>query len=240
MDTVKFLLPSGRPVEIKEFTARAESVLDDKQALKSGKWLNTFMVKALVSLDDKPVPKNEGEAVSLLLDMLTGDRNYLLVQIRMLNYGADMTFNYKCPECGKTSGYQLNLQDMLDNGILKVDPYREDVPLTVETRSGVAEIDYSTGRTEQWLAELGKNPNRIQIAMAMCKSFNGHAPEYKEFADMFAKDISEIRTVGNSLKGGLDPYIELDCVECDSSYSIPIYRIPDFFTPLMTTDSTGR
>ena len=76
--------------------------------------------------------------------------------------------------------------------------------------------------------------------MAMCKSFNGHAPEYKEFKVMYARDISEIRKVGNSLKGGLDPYIELECVECDSSYSIPLHKIPDFFTPLMTTDSIGR
>ena len=33
MDTLKFLLPSGRPVEIQEFTAEAERVLDNKQAL---------------------------------------------------------------------------------------------------------------------------------------------------------------------------------------------------------------
>ena len=238
MDTLKFTLPSGRPVEIQEFTAEAERVLDNKQALRSGKWLDKYMVKALVSLDNKLVPKNEGEAVNLLLDMLSGDRNYLLLQIRMLNYGADMTFNYECPKCGKTSGYSLNLQAMLNDGTLKVHPYREDMPLIVETRSGLAEIDYSTGRAEQWLAELG-NPDRIHLAMAMCSKFNGHAPEYKEFAGMFAKDISEIRKAANSLKGGLDPFIELDCLECDSSYSVPIYRIPDFFTPLMTTDIIG-
>ena len=238
MDTMEFTLPSGRAVEIKEFSVEAEKVLDNKQALKSGKWLNKFMVKSLVSLDGKPVPQNEGEAVTLLLDMKSGDRNYLLLQIRMLNYGAEMTFNYECPKCGKTSGYSMNLQEMLDDGTLKVYPYRDDVPLIVETRSGTAEIDYPTCRAEQWLAELS-NPDRVHYAMAMCTRFNGHAPEYKEFSGMFARDISEIRKAGNSLKGGLDPFIELECLECDTSYTIPIYRIPDFFTPLTTTGSIG-
>ena len=66
MDTLEFELPSGRKAEIKEFSVEAEKILDNKQALKSGKWLNKFMVKSLVSLDGKPVPKNEGEAVSLI------------------------------------------------------------------------------------------------------------------------------------------------------------------------------
>ena len=238
METLEFTLPSGRPVEIQEFTAEAERMLDDKQALKSGRWLNKLMAKALVSLDNKPVPKNEGERVALLLDMLTGDRNYLLLQIRIFNYGADMIFNYKCPKCGKTSGYSMNLQEMLDDGTLKVYPYRDDVPLLLETRSGTAEINYPTGRTEEWFAAL-REPDRIHLAMGMCSSFNGHPPEYKEFAAMFAKDISQIRIMGNSLKGGLDPEIELDCFECDNTYSVMIYSIPDFFTPLMMTDSTG-
>ena len=69
---MKFALPSGRLVEIQELSAEAERVLDNKQEMKSGKWLNKFMAKALVSLDDKPVPKNEGELISLLLDSRAG------------------------------------------------------------------------------------------------------------------------------------------------------------------------
>ena len=233
-----FLLPSGRPVEIQEFTAVAEKVLDDKQEMRSGKWLNKFMVKAMVSIDGKPIPKNEGEAVTLLLDMKSGDRNYLLVKIRILNYGAEMAFNYTCPKCGKVSGYSMNLEEMLNDGTLKVYPYRDDMPIVFNARNGIAEIDYPTGRTEQWLAGL-KNMDRIHLAMAMCSSFNGHAPEYKDFAEMYVKDISEIRKIGNNLKGGLDPSIELDCPECESSYTVMLHQIPDFFTPLTIMDNTG-
>ena len=57
MDTLKFILPSGRSAEIQEFTAEAEKILDDKQEMKSGKWINKFMAKALVSLDLRMMAK---------------------------------------------------------------------------------------------------------------------------------------------------------------------------------------
>lgn len=238
-ETLKFHLPSGRSCEIQELPAEAERVLTDKALVKSGRWLNKFISYALVSLDDKPVSSNEGERIALLLDMLSGDRNYLILRIRMQNYGDTMMFNYQCPKCGKTFGYSVNLKDMLDDGTLKIYPYDENVPLKVETRAGIAEIDYMTGREEQWLADQ-KDLNLIHIAMAACKKFNGEIPDIKTFGKLYVKDLSKIREASNNLKGGLDPSIELDCPDCDNSYSIMMYQIPDFFIPSMMKGSSGN
>ncbi len=234
-----FELPSGVQVEIQELTAASQKVFSDKQLIKSGKWINKLMLNALVSIDGKPIPENAGEANALLLDMKSGDRNYLLLRIRMQNFGEEMDFNYECPKCKKTAGYHINFKDALDNGSLKVYPYREDVPIEVETRSGTALIDYPTGRTEEWLS-MQKDPDIILGTMGYCKSFNGHPPTYKEFEGLYAKDLTKIRLAGEDLKGGLDPRIELECVECDTSFSIFLYQIPDFFIPQMMTGSIGR
>ena len=237
---MKFTLPSGRPVEIQETTGRAEKVLTSKPDLQSGKWFNKFIAAALVSLDDKPVPENEGELINLILDMKCGDRNYLAVQIRLLNYGPELIFNHECPKCKKTSGYKIDLQEMLDNGTLQVHPYRKDVPITLETRAGTAEIDYTTVRVEQWLTEQ-KEVDFTKIVMASCKSFNGKPPEYKEFDSMFSRDRMMIRLAGSELnaKGGLNASIELDCPDCGNSYSVILFQIPDFFIPLTTAESIG-
>ncbi len=235
---LKIQLPSGIQAEIKELTADAERVLTSRIDLKNGQWINKFIGKALVSLDNKKVPENQGELINLLLDMKTGDRNYLLLRIRMQNYGEDMMFNFECPKCHKNSGYKINLQELLNNDELKIYPYRNDVPISVEISDGVAEIDYMTGRTEQWLASQ-KEIDTIKMAMAACKSFNGKAPEYKDFAKLLARDITKIRMTYADLKGGLDPKIELDCPECDSINEVMLYQIPDFFTPLTTMGSIG-
>ena len=238
IDTELIILPSGIECEIQELTADAEQLLTNKADVKSGKWLNKFMAKALVSYDGKPVPENNGELISLFLDMKSGDRNYLLLRIRMQSYGDEMVFNYECPKCHKTSGYSLNLRDMLDDGTLKVYDYREDVPIMVETRSGVAEVNYMTGRTEQWLASQSEF-DMVRLAMAACSKFDGKVPDYKTFSKMFVKDLSKIRIASTELKGGLDPQIELDCYECESSYKVQLHQIPDFFMPMTSVVNIG-
>lgn len=239
VDIVKINLPSGEECEIKEFTAEAERILTNKAEIKSGKWLDKFMLYSIHSLNGVLTSENRGEVASRLLDMKTGDRNYLLLRIRMLNYGEEMVFNYTCPECKKTSGYQVNLQELLDNGELKIYPYREDTPLPLEIRGGVVELDYMTGRSEQWLASQ-KDIETAHIAMAACKSFNEKPPTYKDFSKFYAKDLMKIRTTYNDeFKGGLDPQVELECSKCDNVYKVMLYQIPDFFIPTTMMVNTG-
>ena len=238
-DIVAFDLPSGIPVEIQEVTAAAEKMLLNRQDMKTGKGLNKFILRALVSYDGKPMPTGS-DGMNTLLDMKSGDRNYLILRIRMNSYGEELDFNYKCPVCGKTSGYHINFQEALDNGILKVYPYRDDMPIVVNARSGIAEIDYMTGRDEEWLATQ-KEIDLINIAVAGCSAFNGHKPTYKEFEDLLVKDLSKIRLEILNLKGGLDPKIELECPnpDCNNNYDVMLYQIPDFFTPLTAKGITG-
>lgn len=237
-DTRGVQLPSGRVAEIQEVTGAAEKILTRDPGASINKKVNKFILKALVALDDKPLPENPGEAYDLMLDMKTGDRNYLLTIIRMATYGDEVVFNYKCPNCGKTSGYLLNLRERLDDGTIKVYPFRKDVPLRIETSAGVAEVDYMNCRREQWLNEQ-KEVDPINLVMAFCTSFDGKAPDYKTFENLYAKDLNKIRLAGTGLKGGLDPNIELDCLKCGISYDAPLFSIQDFFTPLTTPESIG-
>ena len=239
IETVKFDLPSGIPIEIQEVTGAAEKMLLDRQEMKTGRGLNKFILSAMVSYDGKEI-KQGNEGMNLLLDMKSGDRNYLILRVRMNSYGDELDFNYKCPVCGKTAGYHINFSEALEDGTLKVLPFRDDMPVVVNTRSGIAEIDYMTGRDEEWLA-MQKEVDLINIAVAGCSAFNGHKPTYKEFENLFVKDLTKIRKEVLGLKGGLDPKIELDCPnpDCNNTYQVMLYQIPDFFTPLTSRETTG-
>ena len=237
--TISFELPSGIPVEIQEIDAYAEKSLTNREELMSGRAMNRVMRSALVSFNGQPMPSNDGEANAIVLDMKSGDRNYLLIRIRMQNYGNEMIFNYKCPDCKKTSGYQLNIQELLDNETLKIYPYRDDVPIQVETRAGIVEIDYPTGRTEQWLAQQDEI-DTVTFALARCKTLNGKKPTYKDMQQLSVNDLKNIRFAAIDLKGGLDPSIELNCLKCGNYFNVPLHLIPDFFIPVTTLESIGR
>ncbi|MDR1977934.1 MAG: hypothetical protein LBQ42_04295 [Synergistaceae bacterium] len=232
-ETIQFELPSGIPVEIQEMSGNAERHIRNKQFLKSGKWLELLMMDTVVSLGGNALPESELEAEKLLLDLRTGDRNYLLLQIRMQSFGEEMTFNYKCPECKKTAGYSINLKELLDSGDLRVSPYREDVPIQLEVRGGIAVIDYSDGHRERLIAAQ-KEIDTVVLTMMACKTFNGEKPAYETFAKLLSRDLAKIRETFLDLQGGLEPEIELDCLECGDSHNVLLAGIPDFFFPATT------
>lgn len=239
VETESFDLPSGRPVTIREITGAAQKVFSRKDDLMSGKWINKYLYHAVTMLDGNPIPTNYGEANVLFLDMLSGDRNYLLTKVRMFNFGTAMDFNFECPDCHKTSGYHVDLQEAIDSKELKMYPYREDMPLVVEFRGGNVEIEYPTGRTEEWLYSHNDNMDVIFSTMPFCKTFNGRPPKYSDFENLYARDLNKIRNAIEDLKGGFDERLELKCLHCQRINSAPLHLIPEFFFPRTMREYVG-
>lgn len=87
--------PIGHPlsneetVEIKAMTAREEDLLTSRALIRNGtvitKLLKACVINKLINPDD----------------MLAGDRNALLIGIRVTGYGSDYAVKISCPECEK-------------------------------------------------------------------------------------------------------------------------------------------
>ncbi len=224
-------LPSGIEIELLPFTGEIERLVQDKRLIQSGAFIDRYMSACIASIDgdDTMTPQQKEKAV---LDMRSGDRNYLLVQIRINAYGADMIFNYECPKCNRTAGYQINLEDMLNTGELKVSPYKE-TPLRVDLPSGgYVDMDYLNGHDERRLARIKEN--RLSAAtISFLKSINGSEPTLKGYEKLTGRDLMTIRGAISDMGGGLVPVIELECLECGSVNGAELAGIPDFFMPSM-------
>lgn len=234
MNTDRFTLPSGLECEIKEFDGKTEKILTDSRLLKQGRTGDLIMARSLVFLDGKTF-ENEADAENAVLDLRTGDRNYLFMKIRILNYGAEMYINHRCPHCGAWGGYQLNLEEMLSGGgengeTFTIRPYGADISLTL-SNGDIAVLADTTGRVERRLLQL-QELTSLDVDTACVVSINGEKPKRGYFDNLPARDIKLIRdTYREKLSGGLDSVVFLTCAGCNAENDVDISREPDFFMP---------
>lgn len=235
MNTDRFTLPSGMECEIKEFDGRTEKILTDSRLLKQGRTGDVIMARSLVSLGGKTF-KNEAEAEDAVLNMYSGDRNYLFIKIRVLNYGAEMYINHRCPHCGTWGGYQLNLEEMLDGDgedgtTFTVRPFANDVVTLTLSNGDTALLGEMTGHAERRLLQI-QELTSLDIDTACVVSINGEKPKRGYFDNLPARDIKLIRdTYREKLSGGLDSVVFLTCAGCGAENDVDISREPDFFMP---------
>tara|TARA_R100000664_G_C2759912_1_gene150293 strand:- start:4852 stop:5655 length:804 start_codon:yes stop_codon:yes gene_type:complete len=84
-------------LEIKAMTAQEEDILSSPGLIKQGTVLNHLIASCLI---DKSIDVGE---------MLAGDRNAIMVAIRITGYGSDYRVKATCPSCTRTSDQQFNL-----------------------------------------------------------------------------------------------------------------------------------
>lgn len=95
--------------EVRSMTAREEDLLTSPALLKSGQVINKLVESCLLN---KSVKAD---------DLLIGDRNALLVAIRIIGYGSEYTTKIRCPECDEQFNYGFQL-DNLSIKRLQVEP----------------------------------------------------------------------------------------------------------------------
>jgi hypothetical protein len=111
-------------VDIRAMTAREEDILTSRAYIKKGTVVNELIKSCIV---DKGVDPN---------DLISGDRNALMVAVRITGYGSDYRVEATCPSCGRTGPQTFDLGNL---GIkrLSIEPIRArenvfsyDLPVT--------------------------------------------------------------------------------------------------------------
>jgi len=87
-------------LEIRPMTAREEDILTSRALLKKGTVITELIKSCLVDRTINPV------------DLLGGDRNALMVAIRITGYGPDYSAEIECQECGTKSHHEFNLGEL--------------------------------------------------------------------------------------------------------------------------------
>lgn len=126
-------------LEVRPMTAREEDILTSRALLKKGTVITELIKSCLTDKSINPV------------DLLVGDRNALMVGIRVTGYGAEYEAEVECNECQTRATQQFNLTS-LPIKPLELEPLAPGMNLfrfDLQKSRAVVHFRFLTGRDEE-------------------------------------------------------------------------------------------
>ena len=132
-----------RTAEVKELNG-----LDEEAIAKAGsaaKAFNVLLQRGLVKLGSEDITKDH------LDNLLSGDRDAILIGIRRVTFGENITLNVQCASCASPQSLEVNLYKDIPSKTLD-DPIAERT-FKVITKQGVVSVALPTGVVQKKLVD---------------------------------------------------------------------------------------
>lgn len=218
-----FTLPSGLEAELREMTGAEESLLTNRRLMKDGEGVNQVLRNCLVRLGGRTEL-----AAKDVLDLLSGDRLFLLVKLRQISFGDEVDLSLACPakDCGEVTGVHIALDD------LEATPYgteREFIFELPRTKKPVI-FTLMDGHMEKRLASL-KDPNLHSAMLMRVREIDGKAPNRNSLAELPAFDLNALRAEMQRVDGGIDTTVHTVCTACGARIVTRLEAEPPFLFP---------
>ena len=226
-------------IEIKYMTAKEEDILTSQSLLEKGLALERLMANLIVNKRIKPD------------NLLSGDRNAILIAARKSGYGAQYETKVTCPNCSEADTHNYNLDEAVvslvpegdelaelnvrktENGYFAID--LEKNPVTVEFR-------LLTGKEETYMLRSAEKRKKKKLAQQlitdqlklMIVSINGYTDKdlIHQFVDTMAlTDVKILRKGAQKVTPNIELRKEFVCDQCGHEDEIEFPFTTDFFWP---------
>lgn len=220
-------------VEIKAMTAREEDLLTSRALIKNNTVVTALMKACILN---KLVDPD---------DLLIGDRNALLIGIRVTGYGTDYGVKIQCPSCNEEYENHFSL------GGLKIKPL-VTAPLQPNTNLFSFRLPLS-GQEVQFKLLTGKDENEMTLMSERRKklgsqvdnsvtsrlfqaviSINGETDRGKlnnMINGLRAADARALRSYMKQISPDVDMKQEATCTKCQAVSEVDVPLGPTFFWP---------
>tara|TARA_R110002167_G_scaffold132563_1_gene316846 strand:+ start:969 stop:1796 length:828 start_codon:yes stop_codon:yes gene_type:complete len=221
-------------VKIKAMTAREEDILSSPALIKEGSVITHLIKSCVVGADIDPDL------------MISGDRNALMISIRMTGYGPNYPYKATCVQCKHRGEYSASL-DRLGIKRLEIKPIEQgknefvyELPVTkkqIKFKFLTEADDKNKKATEKFMSShtSGKVENKITSFLEnsiveidgirdknKIKHFVMHMPAF---------DSKALRKFINKNEPGIDMSQKFECVECDHVNDTKLPVNSEFFWP---------
>jgi len=227
---------SGKEMlDIKAMTAKEEDILTSRALIKKGTVITTLLQSCIL---------DPGINVS---DMLTGDRNALMVAVRITGYGADYRADVTCPACDTKSQQNFDLGE-LPIKRLNIDPVSQgsnEFSFTLPVTKKEVHFKFLTGRDEEEMNIIaerkkaalpgmqGESLVTSRIARSVI-SIDGITDKNKinQFVErMPAQDSRKLRAYMDTNEPGIEMKAWMGCPHCGETSEVELPMGANFFWP---------
>jgi hypothetical protein len=218
-----FELPSGVEVELREMTGAEEEILTNPRLVRSGEAVNLVLANCTLRLGEKENPTKED-----LLDLLAGDRLFILVKLREMSLGREVEVELVC---GNATCRERNATTV-DLGELEVSGYgpEREMTFTLPGSKQVVRFTHLDGHRETRLAKL-KEATLSSAMLMRILDVDGQPPTKKLLADMSLRDRTALREEMFRVDAGIDTTVEVECAGCGATLRTRVEQEPGFLFP---------
>lgn len=231
----EFQLPIGytdeqgnthRTVVLRKMTGKEEAILADRRNQRNGgKLVTELLSSCLVRLGD--LPRNGTAVVEA---MYSADRNFLLLKLRSITFGAELPARYTCPSCGEAVQVDENLDELPVHALADGESLED---ITVELEDGYVDKDgqvhralrmrLPTGADEAAVApQMRQNPSLGKNALlSRCMKSLGDLPKHrleaigpKILSELTLADRRLIDRALNEVAPGIEMVRHVECPAC--------------------------
>ncbi|POF29091.1 T4 family baseplate hub assembly chaperone [Roseibium marinum] len=231
---------------IRKLTGNEEAILADPRLRQNtGKLVTELLASAIREIDgvEKVGPK-------VTAALTSADRNYLLLELRKITFGAELEARYVCPACSE------RFEAVEDLGLFECRTSEDGEPVVeVDLEDGYEDRDgelhlralfrLPTGEDEEKVsAAMKQNPSRgVNLLLSRCLNSLGSLPENKLkglgariFSDLTMSDRSLIERAMRSDAPGVDLRHQVDCLACGHDFEVNL-DMTNFFSQRQRTSA---
>lgn len=220
-------------IDIKAMTAREEDILTSRALIKKGTVI-TELIKSC--LTDKRIDVNS---------MLSGDRNAVMVAIRVTGYGSEYKAEIECPLCQTRSKQNFNLSE-LPIKPLEVEPVAPGQNLfefALPIMKKAVRFKFLTGADEEEIMIVQERKKkagattdnlvttRLQYSIVAVDGKTDKSLINTFIRNLPARDSLALRQYIDKVEPGIEMKSYMDCPSCNESSEVRLPMGPGFFWP---------
>ncbi len=220
-------------VDIRAMTAREEDILTSKALIKKGTVISHLIKSCLI--DKRVNPET----------LLAGDRNALMVALRVTGYGTEYKVEVDCPACGERSKHNFNLGELpvkrldLEPIALGSNVFEATLPAT----KAVVRFKLLTGQDEQDIMQASERrkkqgqraenlvTQRLKYSLVSANGITDRSKLDMMINNLPARDSLYLRKHIDNNEPGIEMKAWMDCPACLEHSEVRLPLGAAFFWP---------